>query len=191
MLKPISGIYNIVNKINGKQYVGSSNNIEARFIKHKKELKGGYHRNKHLQSAIIKYGIENFQFNIIEECENYQLLKKEQSYIDKHDWLSLYNLTRIANSGGGDLTAKPLLLIDLKGNIIERFNSGLALANYLGRKRISYKNINTPAISKKQYRVVSPEFYASNKNDILCWKDYSTQPEYILKMKRQINYKTK
>lgn len=191
MLKATSGIYLILNKINNKKYIGSSTNIQNRFKKHIKEIKGGYHRNLHLQNAVNKYGLDNFDFIILEKCPINELLKKEQFYIDNHNWNDLYNITKIANSGGGDVTGKEVLLINLKGKIIKKFNSGLALANYFGRKSINYRYINTSAISKKQYRVVTPEFYSKHKKIILDWKPYSVEPDSIKKNKRQIKNKLK
>ena len=53
------GVYLITNTINGKTYIGSSSNIERRWR----------HRyNKHLTSAMAKYGRNNFSFEILLEC---------------------------------------------------------------------------------------------------------------------------
>ena len=61
----ICGIYKITNKINGKCYIGQSIDIIKRW---KTEYKW-YQINKHLLAAFNKYGLENFNFEIIEECE--------------------------------------------------------------------------------------------------------------------------
>lgn len=76
-----SGIYKISNTINDKIYIGSSVNIAKRIGDHKKTLKANNHRNKYLQNHYNKYG-ECLYFDIIEECEIKDLIKKEQSYID-------------------------------------------------------------------------------------------------------------
>lgn len=81
----ISGIYKIINKINGKYYVGSSLNIKTRWYNHNKHLKGNYHPNEHLQSAWNKYNKENFEFVLIEKLDNIDndgLLLVEQKYLD-------------------------------------------------------------------------------------------------------------
>lgn len=77
----ICGIYKITNKINNKCYIGQSKNILKRW---KTEYKW-YHINKHLQSAFKKYGIENFDFEIIEECQPDLLNEREQF------WITVYN----------------------------------------------------------------------------------------------------
>jgi len=79
-----SGIYKITNLKNGKFYIGSSKDIEFRWIEHKKHLNGNYHINKKLQNAWNFYGKENFEFTIVELVSNDEtfLLEREQFYFD-------------------------------------------------------------------------------------------------------------
>ena len=77
------GIYSIKNKKNGKVYIGSSINCEYRFKQHQKELRAHSHGNDHLQKAINKYGMDNFEFNIIAECNEADLITKEDEWINK------------------------------------------------------------------------------------------------------------
>lgn len=77
----MSGIYVIINKINSKVYVGQAININRRWKQHKYKLKKNKHTNKHLQNAWNKYGEENFEFMILEICNEYFLDKKEKYYI--------------------------------------------------------------------------------------------------------------
>jgi len=94
----ISGIYEIVNKINGKRYYGSSSNIKKRFSAHKQLLIQNKHTNKHLQSAWNQYGKNNFEFNIIEKIDKFQLIITEQKYLDrcKENPKSFYNVSYCA-----------------------------------------------------------------------------------------------
>ena len=78
----ISGIYKITNKVNGKYYVGSSNNIHKRFNQHKLNLKRNCHKNPHLQSSWNKYTESNFEFVVIEELPTEKLIEIEQKYLD-------------------------------------------------------------------------------------------------------------
>lgn len=80
-----SGIYTITNLINGKIYVGLSNDIEVRFLNHKRELKNLEHYNTYLQSSINKYGLDNFEFDILEYCEE-QFLCSQENY-----WCNMLN----------------------------------------------------------------------------------------------------
>jgi group I intron endonuclease len=73
------GIYCITNNINGKKYIGQSVNIKNRW-QQEKHLSG---INKHLESAFQKYGLENFSFEVLEECQEKELNAKEVDYIKK------------------------------------------------------------------------------------------------------------
>ncbi len=76
------GIYKIINKINGKYYVGSSKNIKYRWNRHIKKLNNNIHINPHLQNAWNKYGKESFVFKIIEKTTKENTLIIEQKYLD-------------------------------------------------------------------------------------------------------------
>ena len=76
------GIYIITNLIDGKSYIGKSEkNIEYRLHQHK----FGISSNEHLQNAIRKYGIENFTFEMLEECSKEDCCDRERY------WINFYN----------------------------------------------------------------------------------------------------
>ncbi len=79
------GIYKITNNINGKSYIGLSTNIKKRWKKHKQKNYIEYFKDKPLYRAFNKYGIDNFTFEVLEECSIEELSKKEIYYIDKYD----------------------------------------------------------------------------------------------------------
>lgn len=91
----ISRIYEIVNTINGRRYVGSAVNVRIRKNQHFTRLRKGTHHSKYLQRAWDKYGEASFLFRIIVECERKNLLLEEQKEIDRK---SEYNMTRAAGS---------------------------------------------------------------------------------------------
>src|SRR5690242_6450435 len=78
-----SGIYEIINTINGYRYIGSAVDINRRWRNHKSLLNQNQHPNIHLQRAWNKYGAESFQFKIIEQCFAFALINREQYWIDK------------------------------------------------------------------------------------------------------------
>lgn len=78
----ISGIYSIRNKVNGKFYIGSSNNIRIRFNTHRFKLRHNIHINSHLQNAFNKYGENAFSFDTLIECPVEFLYEYEQLFID-------------------------------------------------------------------------------------------------------------
>lgn len=84
-------IYKIVNKINGKIYVGKTNNPAERKSAHFREYKKD--STKALYRAMSKYGEENFIFEIIEECEDSKWEEREKYWIKEYDSLSTgYNM---------------------------------------------------------------------------------------------------
>lgn len=82
ILKGIGGIYKIVNKINGKYYVGSTVNFRKRWIAHKYLLNANRHHNVKLQYAWNKYGESSFDFILETVSDDSDLLRAEQSYLD-------------------------------------------------------------------------------------------------------------
>ena len=89
----ISGIYKIVNKVNGKYYVGSSNNIYKRWLHHKRDLNNNRHHNIHLQRAWNKYGKENFDFIIEKNIPENLLGIEEQIYLNSLNNKVMYNIS--------------------------------------------------------------------------------------------------
>lgn len=95
MSKVKSGIYKITNLVNGKVYIGSTNDYLAQFREHRTELKRNVHFNTHLQSAYNKYGVQNFKFEVIEFIENLEdlpltefkhlLEEREEFYIQLYE----------------------------------------------------------------------------------------------------------
>jgi len=81
----MTGIYAIINKINGKMYVGSTKNLHKRKIHHFSDLKRNKHHNEHLQQAFNKYSEENFEFKELEHCIENNLMKREQHYINHYN----------------------------------------------------------------------------------------------------------
>lgn len=75
-----SCIYKIQNTVNGKFYIGSTNNWKRRLSEHKTRLKLNKHENARIQNSWNKYGKENFIFIVLEECKEEQLEKLENYY---------------------------------------------------------------------------------------------------------------
>jgi group I intron endonuclease len=131
----ISGIYKIINKVNGKYYVGSSNNILKRLKHHINRLKNNKHVNDYLQNAWNKYQITNFKFYII-ECVNSNLLYIEQKYLNiaKTEQHISYNLKFIVS--GGDISdySKQKISKALKNRIVSNETKEKLKISHLGHK---------------------------------------------------------
>jgi group I intron endonuclease len=96
-LKGKKGIYSIYNKVNNKQYIGSSQNLYVRLLEHITGTKS----NRALQKAIQKYGLENFEFYVYEyylDNDPNKLINLETDYINKFDFDLLYNFKKLATS---------------------------------------------------------------------------------------------
>jgi len=94
------GIYCFTNKVNGKKYVGQSLSIESRFNSHRNchlnERYNGY--DTKFYRALRKYGFDNFDFCVLEECSKEELNNREKYYISHFDsFNSGYN-----SSDGGE-----------------------------------------------------------------------------------------
>ncbi len=78
------GIYTITNTVNGKIYIGSSSDIEARWSEHTRKLRNGVHGNIYLQRSWVKYGEESFKFEVIERVRKSRLIERESFHIKSH-----------------------------------------------------------------------------------------------------------
>jgi group I intron endonuclease len=139
MKEKICGIYYIKNKINNKFYIGKSVNIIKRINEHKSYLNLNKHYNTYLQKSWNKYGEENFETGVIEECERNDLDYKEIFYIKDKNSLSPngYNLT----GGGGGL----LYVIHSEESIKKMSLSKMGhIVTDETKKKISIANKNKP-----------------------------------------------
>ena len=100
------GIYKITNTINGRVYIGQAQDIEFRWKRHERDSKT---ENQVIYRAMRKYGIENFSFEVVEECSIEELDEKEIYYIEQYrsyvGWKDSngYNMTL---GGGGSRGVK-------------------------------------------------------------------------------------
>jgi group I intron endonuclease len=95
----MSGIYEIVNLVNGKRYVGSAVNLSLRWRQHLRGLRAKQHANRHLQSSFDKHGEASFEFRVIEMCDTGALIDQEQAAIDRLN--PAFNICQTAGSTRG------------------------------------------------------------------------------------------
>jgi group I intron endonuclease len=102
-MKTKCGVYKIIGPT-GKIYIGSSNNIDKRWVAHRSLLNNNKHVSTYLQNSWNKYGEDNFKFKIIEETLEDNLINREQYYLDYHKSYNQkfgYNILKIAGSTRG------------------------------------------------------------------------------------------
>ena len=115
------GIYKIENLINHKKYIGKANNINKRFGEHKRlafyPTEPSY--NYPLYKAIRKYGLNNFDFSIIEECKESELNEKEKYWID---FYNTYKGEGYNQTPGGD--GSPKVSVE---TVVKLYKSGYSI----------------------------------------------------------------
>lgn len=98
-------VYIVINKINGKKYIGyTTKTLEERKRTHL--YKSKCISNKHyfylFKKALRKYGIDNFDWKVLDTCNSIEdCCNKEIYYINKYKTISPngYNLTKGGNGG--------------------------------------------------------------------------------------------
>lgn len=96
-------IYCFTNKINQKKYIGST--IVQPNIRYNQHIYNATHENAHqynypLYQAIRKYGIENFEFTILEqlECTEEEIREREKEYILELETISPKGYNQTSNT---------------------------------------------------------------------------------------------
>lgn len=93
---PVCGIYKITNKITGLCYIGQAVNVADRWKQHVKCGLGidTPSQNK-LYKAMLKDGVINFTFELLEQCDKQLLNEKERFYINLYQAYEFgYNSTK-------------------------------------------------------------------------------------------------
>lgn len=127
MKEILCGIYSIQNKINNKRYIGQSNNIYERWNRHK-----ALYDNCAIHRALQKYGIENFDFSILELCSENELDDKEIYWINYYNsYKDGYNETSGGKRPIHTVCNHPIKMYDLQGKYIKEFPSISAAAREL------------------------------------------------------------
>ena len=77
----IAGVYKITNIITGDFYIGSSNDVKRRWADCRSPSQWKLCPGMKLYQAFIKYGLDNFTFEVLEKTDN--LREREQYYIEQ------------------------------------------------------------------------------------------------------------
>lgn len=88
-------IYQILNIITNKRYVGSAVDFNRRKRTHLRLLRNGIHHSNKLQNSFNKHGEDSFEFIVIEKVnDKSKLIEREQFWLDKLK--PEYNMTLVA-----------------------------------------------------------------------------------------------
>lgn len=133
------GIYRIINLVNGKSYIGQSTNIKRRWNNHRSAC---FNTKDHaydypIYKAMRKYGLNNFKFEVLEECKIEDLDSKEREWINYFDTLnSGYNQSIGGNGNFNKLNNQKLISIT---NDIR--NTSLSLYEIATKHSVSYEMV--------------------------------------------------
>ena len=78
----ISAVYKITNTVTGDFYIGSSKDVKHRWAQHKCPSRWNEHPNSQLYLDMNKYGLDKFDFQVLEVVEIDKLKEKEQYFIE-------------------------------------------------------------------------------------------------------------
>lgn len=171
-------IYKIENKINNKIYIGKTLlTIEKRFKKHKNDSTRERNLNRPLYRAMNKYGIDNFEISMLEECENLIANEREIFFIEQYESFKYgYNATI-----GGD--GKQFIDYDLVVDTYRNLKNITKTAKSLNICISSVKNIlslkNIP-IEKVVPKGISVNMYSLDKNYIASFASSKEAARYII-----------
>ena len=143
------GIYKIENKLNGHCYIGQSINIEERWKIHKNSIYNCIVYDYPLYKAIRKYGIENFSFEIIEECIEKELNDKEVYWIKQYNsFFNGYNQTMGGQNAAHFSKISKEQLLDIIKDLQEKVLTETQIAD---KNKISLNMISMINLGKVWY----------------------------------------
>lgn len=158
-----SGIYIIKNKINNLAYVGQSVDIDCRWQAHKQAAKNlkNQSANTKIHKAMRELGIENFYYEILEECDYILLDEREIYWINYyHTYPNQYNMTPGGDGSRGEYNGRALLTREQVEDIRMAYNAHIPFREVYEK----YKNtISKRGLQKvwslETWTYIMPEVY--------------------------------
>lgn len=153
----LTGIYKITNNINKKLYIGQAVDIQARWNQHKRNFNNPFcfKTSPKLYSAFLKYGVENFNFEVVESHVPIEQLTEREEY-----WIRFYNAVE---QGYNCVYPSEVFRGEHNPNATLTLEQVLEIKELLINSKISQQEIAT------MYGVAASTIYRINKGE--NWKD--------------------
>jgi group I intron endonuclease len=187
------GIYKIINKVNGKYYIGMTDvSFKKRMKRHLPALRNNRHTNKHLQGSFTKYGETNFIFECFIDMTHFskeEILAKEESLIlENYESGLLYNRSvnclLIRKNEEGQYVKKtvtpgwPVIQLDSNNNFVAKYNT-----SYEAAKHTEYSKTAIAYAAKHKTECAGKHNWIYEKDYVLNKDNISLTPMKIRKRK--------
>lgn len=181
------GIYKIQNLLNNKVYVGQSNDVLRRWRDHKTNAfnSNDHNYNTHLYRSIRKYGLQNFSFEVLEECLTSELDAREIYWISYYNsFFEGYNLTMGGDGSGSEVNKTRIISIIHELETTYKSHRQIAEENEISTEMVQGINSGRYWRHDRVYPIQDPkaQFYrrgflcdkgSQQKNCVDCGKEIS------------------
>lgn len=145
-------VYKITNVLTNKYYIGIDSYFPKRLKQHQSLLSNNKHKNKYLQNSYNKYGIDNFKFELLLNCNSREeMLSKEVELIKEYNSLENgYNHTIGGEGSFGYKHSEESIskMSSWKREITQEWKNNISKGTKGKKKAVGIKRINHPDYSK-------------------------------------------
>lgn len=133
-------VYKITNLINNKVYIGQTNNLKRRFQEHLHDKRC----NHPVHNALVKYGKENFKYEVLYFGENYNSEEKKWiKYYNSQNKKFGYNIVEGGQDSSGEDNPMAKITQNIADIVIDYLlNSNLSFNEIANKLNISITYIN-------------------------------------------------
>lgn len=176
-------IYKITNKVNGKIYIGKTvRSLDKRWKEHCQSSRKTQCEKRPLYEAMKKYGIENFEFSLIEECDENILSEKEKYWIEYYgSFKNGYNAT-IGGDGKSyidyDLVVASYKELKSCIDVAKKLNINESTVRYILKLR-QENIISSPEVNKMKYGK-TVNMYSKDGKYIKTFPSFSDAGQYLI-----------
>lgn len=167
----LTGIYKITNKINSKCYIGQSFDIKTRLKNHIKNINNRNNKtyNYPLYKAIRKYGIENFDFEILKILKGEKINKENLNELEIYyiSFFNSYDNGYNQTLGGeriGEKSNSTIYTEEIVYQIRTMYKEGKTLKEVKEKfKNIINENSIKSIYEGRQWKYIMPEIYENEE----------------------------